>query len=81
MFSNAADRVCCQQGEDVRLLISIALIFMMHVIIYSGSHLPIEVIVRLIHMWSVKTPVGKAQDELKVYISTVKVIKHIAYCR
>ena len=54
---------------------------MMHVFIYSGSHLPIEVIVRLIHMWSVKTPVGKAQDELEVYISTVKVIKHIAYCR
>ena len=25
MFSNAADRVCCRQGEDVRLLISIAL--------------------------------------------------------
>ena len=47
---------------------------MMHVIIYSGSHLPIEVIVQLIHMWSVKTPVGKAQDELEVYISTV------AYC-
>ena len=49
-----------------------ALIFIMHAVIYSGSHLPIEVIVRLIHMWSVKTPVGKAQDELEAYISTVK---------
>ena len=41
---------------------------MMHSTIYSGSHLPIEVILRLIHMWSVKTPVGKVQDELEVYI-------------
>ena len=39
------------------------LIFMMHAVIYSGSHPPIEVILWLIHMWSVKTTVGKAHDE------------------
>ena len=32
----------------------------------SGSHLEIQVILRLLHLWSTKTPVGKAQDELKV---------------
>ncbi|KAL5475438.1 hypothetical protein EMCRGX_G025255 [Ephydatia muelleri] len=27
---------------------------------FEGSHLPIEVILRLIHMWSVKTPISSA---------------------
>ena len=29
----------------------------------SGSHLEIQVILRLLHLWSTKIPVGKAQDE------------------
>ena len=31
-----------------------------------GSHLEIQVILRLLHLWSTKTAVGKAQDEVKV---------------
>ena len=39
-----------------------------HYIYYSGSHLEILLVLRLLHLWSTKTPVGKAQDELKVSI-------------
>ena len=34
--------------------------------IYVGSDLEIQVILRLLHLWPTKTPVGKAQDELQV---------------
>ena len=37
----------------------------------SGSHLEILQILRLLHQWSTKTPVGKAQDELKVSDSDI----------
>ncbi|KAL5502087.1 hypothetical protein EMCRGX_G008805 [Ephydatia muelleri] len=33
---------------------------------FEGSHLEIQVILRLLHLWSTKTLVGKAQDELQV---------------
>eukprot|EP00731_Ephydatia_muelleri_P008965 Em0004g1303a len=36
----------------------------------KGSHLEIQVILRLLHLWSTKTPVGKAQDEVKVGSAT-----------
>ena len=35
-------------------------------VFYSGSHLEIQTIMRLIYLWSTKTPAGKAQDELQV---------------
>ena len=35
---------------------------------FAGSHLQLELILRLIHLWSSKTPVGKAIKELKVGI-------------
>eukprot|EP00731_Ephydatia_muelleri_P039177 Em1181g1a len=37
---------------------------------FEGSHLEILQILRLLHLWSTKTPVGKAQDELKVGSAT-----------
>eukprot|EP00731_Ephydatia_muelleri_P003668 Em0001g3668a len=36
----------------------------------GSSHLEIQVILRLLHLWSTKTPVGKAQDEVKVGSAT-----------
>ena len=33
---------------------------------FAGSHLQLELILRLIYLWSSKTPVGKAIKELKV---------------
>ena len=53
---------------------------MIHVTIYSGSHLPIEVILRLIHMWSVKTSVKKAQDDIKFNMHIAKMQLFGAYC-
>ena len=35
---------------------------------FEGSHLQLELIIRLIHLWSTKTHVGKAVRELKVGI-------------
>ncbi|KAL5515970.1 hypothetical protein EMCRGX_G001225 [Ephydatia muelleri] len=37
---------------------------------FEGTHLEIQVILRLQHLWSTKTPVGKAQDEVKVGSAT-----------
>eukprot|EP00731_Ephydatia_muelleri_P013801 Em0007g1111a len=35
-----------------------------------GSHLEILQVLRLLHQWSTKTPLGKAQDEVKVASAT-----------
>ena len=34
--------------------------------LYLGSHLPIEKILRIIHLWSTQTQVGKTMEELEV---------------
>eukprot|EP00731_Ephydatia_muelleri_P032933 Em0024g477a len=37
---------------------------------FEGSHLEILQVLRLLHQWSTKTPLGKAQDEVKVASAT-----------
>ena len=49
------------------------------VVTLSGSHLEIATILRIIHLWSTKTPVGKMASELSVSSqSIISVIQHLA---
>ena len=53
------------EGMDVNFF-PCQLIYKPSLLSNSGSRMEIQVILRLLHLWSTKTPVGKAQDELQV---------------
>ena len=47
------------------------------IVTLSGSHLEISTILRIIHLWSTKTPVGKMTSELSVSSFSQQVKKNI----
>ena len=68
VLAKAAERNWLYEGEHflkVNSILQYNLVIVVHPNLL-GSHLSLLTILRIIHLWSTKTPVGKMLDEVEV---------------